>query len=162
MGRVTFHTTQEKGEDLSAIPDEYKRHKKVFSEQASQRLPGHTIWDHAIELLPGAPNTLPGQLLPLTQEEIKAASEFVAEHLERGTIRRSNSRYAANFFFVKKKDGKLRLVQDYRPVNKWTVHNRNVSPLIPQVIDRLSGCTLFTVFDIRWGYNNIRIKEGNE
>ncbi len=40
--------------------------------------------------------------------------------------------------------------------------NRNVSPLIPQTIDRLSGCTLFTKFDIRWGYNNIHIKPGDE
>ena len=40
--------------------------------------------------------------------------------------------------------------------------NRNVSPLIPQVIDRLWGCTLFTKVDVRWGYNNIRIKEGDE
>ncbi len=40
--------------------------------------------------------------------------------------------------------------------------NRNVSPLIPQVIDRLRGCTLFTKVDIRWGYNNIHIKEGDE
>jgi hypothetical protein len=30
------------------------------------------------------------------------------------------------------------------------------------MIDRLSRCTLFTKFDVRWGYNNIRIKEGNK
>jgi hypothetical protein len=63
---------------------------------------------------------------------------------------------------VKKGDGKLRPIQDYRPVNKYTIRNRTVSPLIPQVIDRLAGCTLFTTFDVRWGYNNIRIKEGDE
>ncbi len=40
--------------------------------------------------------------------------------------------------------------------------NRNISPLIPQVIDRLQGCTLFTKVDVHWGYNNIRIKEGDE
>ena len=56
----------------------------------------------------------------------------------------------------------LRLVQDYQPLNKWTKKNQNVSPLIPQTIDRLSGCTLFTKFDVRWGYNNIHIKEGDE
>src|SRR6267142_1678782 len=144
------------------IPPEYQRHSKVFSEEASQRLPGHTIWDHAIELLPGAPTTLPGRLLPLTQVEKEEAYKLVTEHLERGTIRPSWGPYAANLFFVKKKDGKLRPVQDYRPVNKWTKKNRNVSPLIPEVIDQLSGCTLFTKFDIRWGYNNICIKEGDE
>jgi hypothetical protein len=88
--------------------------------------------------------------------------KFVAEHLGRGTIRPSKSPYAASFFFIKKKDGKLRPVQDYRPINKWTKKNRNVSPLIPQTIDRLSGCTLFTKFDVRWGYNNVRIKPGDE
>jgi hypothetical protein len=40
--------------------------------------------------------------------------------------------------------------------------NQNVSPLIPQTIDRFSGCTLFTKFDVWWGYNNIRIKDGDE
>ncbi len=67
-----------------------------------------------------------------------------------------------NFFFVKKKDGKLRPVQDYHPVNHWTQKNHNVSPLIPQTIDCLAGWTLFTKFDICWGYNNVHIQEGDE
>ncbi len=117
------------------LPKEYVQHKKVFSEEKSQRLPKHTIWDHAIELLPGAPTTIPGRLLPLNQKEIEEVHKFVQEHLTRGTIRESWSPYAANFFFVKKKDRKLQPVQDYRPINKWTMKNRNVSPLIPQVID---------------------------
>ena len=115
-----------------------------------------------IELLPNAPQSLAGRLLRLPQDEIQEIYKFVAEHLKRGTIRPGRGPYAANFFFVKKKDGKLRPVQDYRPLNKYTKKNRNVSPLIPQVVDRLAGCTLFTKFDIRWGYNNIRIKEGDE
>jgi len=63
------------------IPLEYQRHSKVFSGEASQRLPSHTIWDHAIELLPGAPTTLLGCLLPLTQVEKEEAHKLVAEHL---------------------------------------------------------------------------------
>jgi hypothetical protein len=51
-------------EPIKGIPSEYQRHSKVFSEEASQRLPQHTIWDHTIELLDGAPTTLPGRLLP--------------------------------------------------------------------------------------------------
>jgi len=69
IGRVTIFPTKdtpynafEKPDQPSIpkIPLEYQRHSKVFSEEASQQLPGHTIWDHAIELLPGAPTTLPG------------------------------------------------------------------------------------------------------
>ena len=40
--------------------------------------------------------------------------------------------------------------------------NQNVSPLILATIDCLSRCTLFTKFNVRWGYNNIRIKPGDE
>ena len=86
----------------------------------------------------------------------------MAKHLKRSTIQESKSLYAASFFFIKKKDGKLQLVQDYRPINKWTKKNRNVSPLILQTIDQLSGCTLFTKFDVHWEYNNIRIKPEDE
>jgi hypothetical protein len=50
----------ETAENNEAVPPEYRQHSKLFSEEASQRLPQHTIWDHAIELLPGAPTTLPG------------------------------------------------------------------------------------------------------
>jgi hypothetical protein len=149
--RSPFTPTNQQENHQRKNTERYKRHAKVFNEQQSQRLPQHTIWDHAIELLPNAPATLPSRLLPLNRLEQEELQKFVEEHLRRGTIRESWSPYAANFFFIKKKDGKLRPVQDYRPINKWTLKNRNVSPLIPQTIDRLSGCTLFTKFDVRWG-----------
>ncbi len=63
------------------LPKEYIKHKKVFSEEKSQRLPKHTIWDHTIELLPRAPTTMPGRLLPLNQKEIEEVHKFIQEHL---------------------------------------------------------------------------------
>ena len=48
---------------------------------------------------------------------------------------------------------------DYRTLNKWTVRDNYPLPLISNIIERLQGKTLFSKFDIRWGYNNIRIKE---
>ena len=77
-------------------------------------------------------------------------------------IRPSKSPYAVPFFFIKKKDGKLRLVQDYRRINKWTIRNQYPLPLIPQLINKVRSRVLFTKFDIRWGYNNVRIKQGDE
>jgi hypothetical protein len=99
--------------NFDKIPKEFHQYHKVFSEERSQHLPHHTIWDHAIELLPNAPATLPGRLLPLTKLEKEKMQKFVKKHLWQGIIRESWSLYAANFFFVKKKDGKLRPVQDY-------------------------------------------------
>jgi hypothetical protein len=84
LGKVTIG--QASKEELKGVPQEYEWHSKVFSEQESQQLPGHTIWDHAIKLLLGAPITLPGQLLPLTQDKIMEAWKFVQEHLDWGTI----------------------------------------------------------------------------
>ena len=88
--------------------------------------------------------------------------EFIKDHLAKGYIRPSKSLYASPFFFIKKKDGKLRLVQDYRKINEWMIKNRYPLPLILELIARVKGATIFTKFDIRWGYNNIRIKDGDQ
>ena len=85
LGWVTIgSTTTDKPNEV--VPEEYRRHSKVFSKAESQRLPQSTIWDHAIELLPGALNTLLGRLLPLIQEEKNEMHKFVQGHLKRGTI----------------------------------------------------------------------------
>ena len=87
IGKVTIGAAEAAENPL--IPPEYQRHAKIFLEQESQHLPKHTVWDHAIELLPGAPDMLPGRLLPLTQAEIEEACKFVEEHLKHNTIRPS-------------------------------------------------------------------------
>jgi hypothetical protein len=144
------------------LPSEYRRHSHVFSEHESHRFPNPRLWDHAIELKKDAPNTLPGKVYSLTQQEQKTLEEFLKDHLKRGYIRLSKSPYASPFFFIKKKDGKLRPVQDYRKVNEWTIRNRYPLPLIPELINRVKDASLFSKFDIRWGYNNVCIKPGDE
>jgi RNase H-like domain found in reverse transcriptase/Reverse transcriptase (RNA-dependent DNA polymerase)/Integrase zinc binding domain len=144
------------------IPLQYRAFERVFSEEASHEFPPSRPWDHAIDLKPGAPAALPGKLIPLSQTELGVLRKFIKEHLTRGTICPSKSPYKSRFFFIKKKDRTLRAVQDYRPVNQWTIRNAYPLPLILELIDRLNGCSLYTKFDIRWGYNNVRIKEGDE
>ena len=65
-------------------------------------------------------------------------------------------------FFIKKKDGCLQLVQDYRALNAVTVKNKYPLPLISELINKLQGAQYFTKLDIRWGFNNVRMKEGDE
>ena len=144
------------------IPEEYKQHTHVFGEKEVQHFPGPRVWDHMIELKPGAPATIPGKIYALTQVEQKALKEFIKEHLAKGYIKPSKSPYASPFFFIKKKDTKLRLVQDYRKINEWTVKNQYSLPLISELIACVKGSSLFTKFDVRWGYNNVCIEEGDQ
>jgi len=65
-------------------------------------------------------------------------------------------------FFIKKKDGSLCLVQDYRALNAVTVKNRYPLPLISELVSQLRGARYFTKLDVRWGFNNVRIKPGDE
>jgi hypothetical protein len=54
------------------------------------------------------------------------------------------------------------MVQDYRYLNEHTVKNNYPLPLISQLVDKLKGSKWFTKIDLRWGYNNVHIKEGDE
>src|ERR1700704_5424181 len=133
----------------------------VFSKAASERIPKQKPWDHKIELKPGfEPKAMKAFQLPL--DEVKLAEEFVNENLSKGYIRPSESPQSSPLFFVDKKDGKKRPCQDYRYLNEWTIKNAYPLPLIGDLIDGLQGMKYFTKLDIRWGYNNIRICQGDE
>jgi len=54
------------------------------------------------------------------------------------------------------------MVQDYRYLNEWTVKNNYPLSLISDVLENIGMKKLFTKMDLRWGYNNVRIKEGDE
>jgi hypothetical protein len=69
---------------------------------------------------------------------------------------------ASPFFFVKKKDGSLRPIQDYRYLNSGTIKNVYPLPLIGKLINQLKDSHIFSKFDIRWGYPNVHIKEGDK
>ena len=65
-------------------------------------------------------------------------------------------------FYIPKKDGLLWLVQDYRKLNQVMIKDKTPLPLIGEVIDKLKEAKYFNKLDLIWGYNNIRIKEGDE
>ena len=96
------------------------------------------------------------------RKEREEVREFVKKQLRKGYIQPSKSLQMVLVFFVGKKDGKKRMVQDYRYLNEWTIKNNYPLPLISDVLENIGIKKLFTKIDLRWGYNNIRIKEGDE
>ena len=132
------------------IPPHYQRFAKVFDEEASHRLPKHQPWDHTIDLKPNAPSSLNCKIYPLTTQEKEALRKWLDEELKKGYITKSKSPYASPFFFIKKKDGKLQPVQDYRRLNEHTIRDTYPLPLIPDLIQQIEDAWVFTKFDVRW------------
>jgi hypothetical protein len=98
----------------------------------------------------------------MTLTEQMEMDAFLEEALATGHIRQSKSPLGAPVFSIKKKDGKLRFVQDYQALNTITRKNRYPLPLIDDLIHRLKGACYFTKLDVCWGYNNVRIRKGDE
>ena len=157
------HDSEKKNKTLEEmIPEKFLKYRSVFEKAASERFPESRPWDHAIDLKEDfVPRDC--KIYSLTPEEQKKMDEFLDENLKKGYIRPSTSPMATPFFFTAKKDADaLRPCQDYRLLNEGTVKNAYPLPLISELVDRLKGAKIFTKLDIRWGYNNVRIKKGDE
>ncbi|GAW05938.1 Retrotransposable element Tf2 155 kDa protein type 1 [Lentinula edodes] len=144
------------------VPSEYHEFLDRFDKRESDRLPAHTPHDLAIELEDGAALPKSGKLYQMSPAELKALKEFLDENLDKGYIRPSHAPLGAPVFFVKKKDGGLRLCVDFRALNAITKKDSYPIPLTADLIDRLKAANLFTTLDMRWGYHNVRIREGDE
>ena len=144
-----------------SIPDRFREFHSAFLKESFDVLPDHKLWDHAIKLVPGE-TPASCKVYPLSPSEQKELDTFIQENLDSGSIRPSKSPMASPVFFIKKKNGGLQLVQDYCALNAMMVKNKYPLPLISELIEKLCGARYFTKLDIRWGFQNVRMKEGDE
>ena len=82
--------------------------------------------------------------------------------MRKGYIRPSKLPQMALVFFIRKKDGKKQIVQDYWYLNEWTIKNNYSLPLISDIVENIGMKKVFTKLDLWWEYNNIQIKEKDE
>ena len=143
------------------VPKEFHDYADVFSEAEARNMPPHRPYDHAVEMEPGAKAPW-GPVYNMSGLELESLRVFLDDMLGKGFIRASHSPAGAPVLFVKKKDGSLRLCVDYRGLNRVTIKNRYPLPLINNIMDRLGKAKYFTKIDLRAGYNNVRIKKGDE
>ena len=102
-----------------------------------------------------APKELNTKTYVMTLKEEEALNQWLDEQLKMGLIVESKSRYVASCFYIPKKNGSLRLVQDYRKLNQVTIKNKTSLPLIGEVINKLKEARYFNKLDLIWEYNNI-------
>ena len=130
------------------VPEKFHEWIKVFGKKQLERMPMRKLWDHAINVKEGfVPRK--GKVYPLSRKEREEVREFVKEQLRKGYIRPSKSLQTVLVFFVGKKDGKKRIVQDYRYLNEWTIKNNYPLPLISNVLENIRTKKLFIKMDLR-------------
>jgi len=143
------------------VPKKFLKWKKVFGKVESERMLTRKVWDHAIDLKKIF-KPRKGRIYLLSKNKREEVQEFMEDQLKKGYIRPSKSPQMSPVFFIGKKDGSKRMVMDYCNLNNQTIKNNYPLPLITELINNMESKKVFTKMDLRWGFNNIRIKEGDK
>lgn len=103
-----------------------------------------------------------GRLRRLTPTEEEALDQYLADAIQQGWIAPSSAERACNILFVPKKNGKLRMCVDYRPVNKVTKRDAYPLPLLWDLVLHAANYEYFTVLDVNAAFHQIAIQPGQE
>jgi len=144
------------------LPEYIRPFIHLFNKKKFEKLPERCEWDYKINLTDEAPKELNTKAYAMTLKEEEALNQWLDKQLKAGLIVESKSRYAVPCFYIPKKNGSLQLVQDYKKLNQVTIKDKMPLPLIGEIINKLKEARYFNKLDLIWGYNNIRIKEGDE
>jgi hypothetical protein len=107
----------------------------------------HVPWD--LKPIP-VPKALMPQLVELLKEKLKAR-----------ILERSEAPYSNRWFTIRKKNGKLRFIQDMQPPNGVTIRNVGTGPIVDEFAEEFAGRAIYSIGDLYSGYDQFQLAEGS-
>lgn len=128
--------------------------------QEPKGLPPKRGIQHEIQLQQDCPLPNIGMYRKSVMENPKIKRQ-IQELFDKGVIRPSTPSCGSPIVLVPKKDGTWRMCVDFRALNNIMVKNCYHLPRIHDLLDQLNDVVYFTKFDLRSGYHQIWIDEGD-
>jgi len=129
------------------VPQKFLKWKKVFGKVELERIPTRKVWDYAIDLKKTF-KLQKEKIYPLSKNEREKVQNFVNNQLRKEYIRLLKFPQISPVFFVSKKNRSKRMAMDYCSLNKQTVKNNYLLPLITDLIDNMGSKKVFTKMDL--------------
>jgi len=130
------------------VPQKFHKWLKMFGKVELERMPTRKIWDYTIDLKEEF-KASKAQVYPLSRNKREEVQQFIQDHLRKEYIRPLKSLQTSLVFFVEKKDGGKHMVMDYHKLNKQTVKNNYMLPLITSLVNTMGNKKLFTKMDLQ-------------
>jgi hypothetical protein len=90
--------------------------------------------------------------MPIPPGIVDKVIEVLKLKIEAGVYEPSESSYRSRWFCVVKKNGKLRIVHDLQPLNKVTIRDAGMLPIIDDFVEGFAARQCYSVFDLFWGW----------
>ena len=150
---VKVEANGSKHQELLAL---LRKHAQSFPSELPKSLPPLRSVNHDIDIV-GCDSPPSRPPIRLSQPELDELQRQLEDLLRRGFIEPSKSPFGAPVFFVKKADGTLRLVCDWRQLNKVTIKTQACLPSVDDLFDTVQGSRYFSRLDLMSGYNQVRV-----
>ena len=148
-------------EETASLRDLYEEFATLFPAKLPDTPPQPREVVHDIDIIPGSrPVNLPA--IPVALSRREEMQQQIQELIRTRRLIPSDSAWGAPVFFVKKKDGSLRMVCDWRGLNHITIKSPNLIPNINELFSQLRGSAVFSKIDLHQGYAQVAMNPAHQ